>query len=123
LLGAEEFPKYASKKAVSMLKLASAGLSVFEALGGREGGPFNARNVKESTAWNWTDTKRVENEKRVIERNAGCKQAGLVAGAQDHQTTAVDRGVRVRFDHQIRNILNRRTYWLKYSTKRNFRFQ
>ena len=32
-------------------------------------------------------------------------QAASMAVAQDHQTTAVDRGVRVRFDHQIRNVL------------------
>ncbi len=61
-----------------MLKLASAGFSVFEALRGREGGPFNARYVKESTAWNWTDTKRVENEKRVIERNASWTGGGCL---------------------------------------------
>ena len=39
VLGAEVLPMNSSKKAVSMLKLARAGLRVIEAVDGRDGGP------------------------------------------------------------------------------------
>ncbi len=51
-------PQVRFKKGCFYAKLASAGFSVLKALTGREGGPFNARYVKESTAWNSKGWKR-----------------------------------------------------------------
>lgn len=45
------FPKNASKKAVSKLKLASAGFKICEASDGRYGGPFKVRADKEYATW------------------------------------------------------------------------